>query len=195
MKEVTKEQFKEIYFKLGGGAETGWGPEYWNKFFEVDKVPGMRYLAEDPETPAHTRMMIVEDFAMHEYRLFFLTEESEESFFEFPDESQDKAQQNESMLPEYTEHLDGLPGSASRQSRELPCCGMVAVRYVTELSHLYQFDFDLYQCEQCSRYWVRAWRQGIGGWEETTTEDAEKMQTLGNEELRAFMKEWAQSFN
>jgi len=35
MREVTKEQFKEIYFKLGGGL--GWTLEYWNKFFEDDK--------------------------------------------------------------------------------------------------------------------------------------------------------------
>ncbi len=51
MKEVTKEQFKEIYFNLGGGAATGWGLEYWNKFFEDDKKPGMKYLLEEPETP------------------------------------------------------------------------------------------------------------------------------------------------
>jgi len=30
-------------------------------------------------------MMIVTDFGSKEYRLFFLTEESEESFFDFPD--------------------------------------------------------------------------------------------------------------
>jgi hypothetical protein len=87
MKEVTKEQFKEIYFGLGGGAATGWGPEYWHRFFEAEKVPGMKYLVEEPQTPEHARMMIVKDFHMNEYRLFFMTEESEESFFEFPDES------------------------------------------------------------------------------------------------------------
>ena len=76
MKEVTKEQFKEIYFKLGGGAATGWGLEYWNKFFEDEKRPGMK----------HTRMMIVTDYNSNQYRLFFLTEESEESLFDFPDE-------------------------------------------------------------------------------------------------------------
>ena len=86
MKEATKGQFKEIYFKLGGGAETGWGLEYWNTFFEDEKRPGMKYLLEEPETPAHTRMMIVADYDRNEYRLFFLTEESEESLFDFPDE-------------------------------------------------------------------------------------------------------------
>ena len=84
MKEVTKEQFKEIYFRLGDDTG-GWTLEYWNKFFEDDKRPGWKYLLEEPETPEHTRMMIVTDFGNKEYRLFFLTEESEESFFDFPD--------------------------------------------------------------------------------------------------------------
>jgi len=87
MKKVSKEYFKEIYFKLGGGSATGWGPEYWNEFFEIEKRPGMKYLVEEPETPQHTRMMIVTDFGNNEYRLFFLTEESEESFFDFPHKS------------------------------------------------------------------------------------------------------------
>jgi hypothetical protein len=85
MKEVTKEQFKEIYFRLGGGAATGWSLEYWNKFFEDEKEPEMKYLLEEPETPEHTRMMIVT--AGNEHRLFFWTEESEESFFDFLDKS------------------------------------------------------------------------------------------------------------
>jgi hypothetical protein len=84
MKEVTKEQFKEIYFRLGGGL--GWDADYWNKFFEVERRSGMKYLMEEPATPEHTRMMIVTDYGANEYRLFFLTEESEESFFRFPEE-------------------------------------------------------------------------------------------------------------
>lgn len=86
MKEVTKGQFKEVYFNLGGGTATGWDLEYWNRFFEDEKRPGMKYLLEEPETPEHTRMMIVTDYDRNEYRLFFLTGESEESLFEFPDE-------------------------------------------------------------------------------------------------------------
>ncbi len=85
MKEVTKEQFKEIYFRLGGGAATGWSLEYWNKFFEDEKESEMKYLLEEPETQEHTRMMIVT--TGNEHRLFFWTEESEESFFSFPDEN------------------------------------------------------------------------------------------------------------
>ncbi len=87
MKEVTKEEFKNLYFKLGGGDAAGWGPDYWNKFFEDNARTGMKFLAEEPETPKHTRMMIVTDYGRNEYRLFFFTEESEESFFDFPDKS------------------------------------------------------------------------------------------------------------
>jgi hypothetical protein len=82
MKAVTKEQFKEIYFRLGGGAATGWGEDYWDRFFENGQRAGMNYLVEEPPTPEHHRMMIVTDFAVNEYRLFFMTEESEESLFE-----------------------------------------------------------------------------------------------------------------
>lgn len=87
MKEVTKQQFKEIYLKRGGGAATGWGLEHWKKYFENEEKPGMKYLMEEPETPEHTRMMIVTDYDRKEHRLFFMTEESEESFFDFPDKS------------------------------------------------------------------------------------------------------------
>lgn len=85
MKEVTKEQFKEVYFKSGGGAETGWSIEYWNNNYENIDSPTMKYLLEEPATPLHTRMMIVTDYGRNEHRLFFMTEESEESFFDFPD--------------------------------------------------------------------------------------------------------------
>jgi hypothetical protein len=87
MKEVTREQFREIYFRLGGGVAAGWGPEYWDTFFEVERRPGMKYLCEEPETAEHTRMMIVTDYGADEYRMFFLTEEGEESFCVFPGES------------------------------------------------------------------------------------------------------------
>jgi hypothetical protein len=86
MKEVTKDQFKETYFKLGGGAATGWGPTYWKENFEDDeKSKGMKFFVEEPETPKHTRMMIVTDYDTRAYRLFFMTEEEEDGFLEFPD--------------------------------------------------------------------------------------------------------------
>ena len=84
MKEVTLDQFREIYFRLGGGDRAGWGQAYWDQFFATATGPAMKYLIEEPPTPSHNRMMIVSDFAAREYRLFFMTEESEESFCEFP---------------------------------------------------------------------------------------------------------------
>jgi hypothetical protein len=85
IKETHREQFKEIYFKMGGGTATGWSLDYWNKFLEDKKRPGMKYLSEEPETPENTRMMLVAEYDTNEYRLFFLTEESKESLFKFPD--------------------------------------------------------------------------------------------------------------
>jgi len=87
MKEVTKEQFKAVYFKHGGGEATGWGLAYWRQFFENEKTPGRKYLLEEPATPGQTRMMIVTDSGRNEYRLFFMTEEGEEAFFDFPGKS------------------------------------------------------------------------------------------------------------
>jgi len=84
MKEVTKHEFKEMYFKLGGGQAAGWGLDHWNEFLEKEKVPPMKYLVQPPETPAHTRMMIVTDYQTHQHRLFFLTEEDEERLFDYP---------------------------------------------------------------------------------------------------------------
>ncbi len=86
MKEVPKEQFEEIYFRLGGGDRAGWDQAYWDQFFASDPSPAMKYVIEEPPTPQHHRMMIVSDFAAREYRLFFMTEQNEESFCEFPNQ-------------------------------------------------------------------------------------------------------------
>ena len=78
MKEVPREEFKAVYFKFGR-AEEGWGPRYWDKLFEPPERSAIKYMVEEPESPAHCRMMIVSD--AREHRLFFMTEESEDSFF------------------------------------------------------------------------------------------------------------------
>ena len=80
MKEVSKDEFKDMYFRYGRAAD-GWGPDYWDKFFEREGHVPMKYLIEEPESPEHSRMMIVSDYAVNEYRLFFFTEEAEERFF------------------------------------------------------------------------------------------------------------------
>lgn len=84
MREVTKEEFKRLYFELGGGLRTGWSADYWDLFFEKQKRPNMKYLAQEPETRDHNRMMIVTDFGNNEYRMFFVTEEDEERMFDYP---------------------------------------------------------------------------------------------------------------
>jgi hypothetical protein len=47
----------------------------------------MKYLVQEPRTPEETRMIIVTNYRVKGYRLFFLTEEAEESFFDFPGQS------------------------------------------------------------------------------------------------------------
>lgn len=78
-KEVTKEKFKEIYFRLGGGKRSGWTAEYWQEFFENKAKPGWKYMVEEPRSAKHVRMNIVTDNKAKEYRMFFMTEEDEDS--------------------------------------------------------------------------------------------------------------------
>jgi hypothetical protein len=80
MREVSKSEFRDMFFRYGSEAE-GWGEAYWNRFFAEEKTPPMAYKVEPPASPLHTRMMIVSDYGSREHRLFFLTEESEASFF------------------------------------------------------------------------------------------------------------------
>ena len=77
-KEVTKEKFKEMYFRLGGGKRSGWTAEYWQEFFENKAKPGWKFMVEEPRSAKHIRMNIVTDNKAKEYRMFFTTEEEEE---------------------------------------------------------------------------------------------------------------------
>jgi hypothetical protein len=83
MREATKEQFKDMYLRLGGGEYRGYGMAQWNAQFANDK-PGMKYLVEEPATPRHTEMMIVTDNEAKEHRLFFMTEQGLDDHFDFP---------------------------------------------------------------------------------------------------------------
>jgi hypothetical protein len=85
MKKVDKARFKHLYFQYGGGTITGWTADYWEKFFECELRAGARFLAEVPESPQHTRMMVIADHAANQYRLFFMTEEEEGDLLDFPD--------------------------------------------------------------------------------------------------------------
>lgn len=77
--EVTKERFKDLYFKHAT-PNSGWTEDYWNHFYE--KEEGKRYFFTKPATSESTRMFIVSGDNKH--RLIFLTEDAEESFFDFP---------------------------------------------------------------------------------------------------------------
>jgi hypothetical protein len=85
-KEVTKEKFKEIYFRLGGGKSSGWTADYWQEFFENNAKPGWKFMFEEPKSPKHVRMFITTDYKAKEHRLFFMTEESEEDSSDWPGE-------------------------------------------------------------------------------------------------------------
>jgi hypothetical protein len=83
-KEVAKEEFKRIYFRRGGGEDSGWTAEYWQEFFEDEVKPGWRFMVQEPQSRKHDRMWIVTDHAAKEYRLFFMSEQSTEDFFDHP---------------------------------------------------------------------------------------------------------------
>ena len=74
MQEVTKQQFKEMYFSHRQ-RNSGWTNDYWEKFFEPEPAQPMKYKVEPPASPGHTSMMIVTDFGSREYRMFFLTQD------------------------------------------------------------------------------------------------------------------------
>ena len=83
MKEVTKEEFKAIFLKYG--KSQGLGEDSWNshdRFFQ--RKDNIRYLVKLPENPKEDQMMIVKDFSNNEIRLFFMTEDRVEAFFDFP---------------------------------------------------------------------------------------------------------------
>jgi len=81
-KQVGKGLFKEIYFRLGGGA-SGWTADYWQEFFEEAELD-WRFMVEEPKSAEHNRMFIVTDQQARVHRLFFLTDQSEEDFFRQP---------------------------------------------------------------------------------------------------------------
>lgn len=80
MREVTKAEFREAYFRYGRG-EGGWTQDYWIRCFEQSPDLGMKYRVEDPASPDQTRLMVVTDHAAGEHRLFLLTEDAEERLF------------------------------------------------------------------------------------------------------------------
>ena len=90
MRDATKEEFREIYFRAGG-ERGGWTRSYWDQFFEPTPARPMKYRIEEPASPAHTSMMIVSDYAVDEYRLFFMTDEDNDNLFAWPGPDDDES--------------------------------------------------------------------------------------------------------
>lgn len=81
-REITKQEFRELYIKYGQSLEySGWTQDYWDRFYE--KETGKRYFFTEPTSPDETRMFI--DSGRDTRRIYLLSEEAEESFFEFPE--------------------------------------------------------------------------------------------------------------
>ncbi len=83
MRQVTKSEFKQLYFTLGRGRD-GWDEAHWKGTFEDNPRPDMRFMVEEPATALHVKMWIVSDYAVNEYRLFFMTEDDSEGVLEWP---------------------------------------------------------------------------------------------------------------
>lgn len=84
MQEITKEQFKEIFFANPDPEikDPCYQQDYWDKFYE--NVIGARYFYKKPESAEQNRMMIVEDNSKQPeivYRISFQTVEDEEFSF------------------------------------------------------------------------------------------------------------------
>jgi hypothetical protein len=76
--EITKEAFKEMYFKYAT-PDSGWTEDYWNTMFEAEE--GKKYFFSTPEKPESNRMFIVTD--TQKRSMVFLTENAEDLFFGF----------------------------------------------------------------------------------------------------------------
>ena len=76
---VTHTHFRELYFQYAQ-PNSGWTEDYWKQFFETKQSDV--YYFEAPESPLANRMMI--SSGQNTHRMFFLTEDAEESFFQFP---------------------------------------------------------------------------------------------------------------
>jgi hypothetical protein len=77
-REVTRDEFESIYFRLGSGATSGWTADYWKQNFGDSAPSGWKFLVEDPRSAAHDQMWIVADHGAREHRLFFTDESTDD---------------------------------------------------------------------------------------------------------------------
>lgn len=80
-REITKEEFKRLYIRYGQSKPgTGWTKEYWNHFYKHEA--GVRYFFTEPNSPTDDVMWISD--SPDTKRIFFISEDATESFFDFP---------------------------------------------------------------------------------------------------------------
>ncbi len=78
-RQLTKQEFKELFFKHGVAQNSGgWTEGYWDQFYEHEN--GALYFFTEPTSPDQVRMFI--SSGNHTHRIFLLSEEAEESLFE-----------------------------------------------------------------------------------------------------------------
>jgi hypothetical protein len=83
--EVRKERFRTVFLENGGGygpPGNEHGMRAWTDQYEGQV--GWSYVVDEPESPRHTRMHVSSSFGIRQHRIFFMTEEGEESFYDFP---------------------------------------------------------------------------------------------------------------
>ncbi|MEZ5399397.1 MAG: hypothetical protein R2729_06985 [Bryobacteraceae bacterium] len=77
-REVTKEEFKELFFRYGvAQPDSGWTECYWRQIHENET--SARYFFTELTSPAETRMFITSGRGAH--RMYLMSEEAEESLF------------------------------------------------------------------------------------------------------------------
>ena len=82
-KEISKEEFKKIFMEQAS-AQSGWTQEYWDEFYENKE--GQKYLLTVPTDVNAKSMNIMSDYTggKESHRIFFLTEDDVEDFYDFP---------------------------------------------------------------------------------------------------------------
>ncbi|MFA5830110.1 MAG: hypothetical protein WC843_06520 [Candidatus Gracilibacteria bacterium] len=76
--EVTKEQFKTLYFQYAT-PDSGWGEANWHSTFE--KQEGEKYFFMKSANPEAVMCIST---GQKENRIYFLTEDALDSFYDFP---------------------------------------------------------------------------------------------------------------
>ena len=81
MKQITKSEFVELFIKHATPADSGWNPDHW-KTLEKYHETETKWMYQEPQSPQHDRLYLV--CGCGENRMFFMTDESDEAFFDHP---------------------------------------------------------------------------------------------------------------